>query len=69
MAARYVTRDGDTVDYIVWRHYGPRSGRATELVLDANPGLADLAVLAGGMMITLPDLPMPASTPVIRIWG
>ena len=45
---------GDTVDAVVWRHYGRTAG-LVERVLDANPGLADLGpVLPGGTLINLP---------------
>jgi len=69
--ARYVARDGDTVDWICWRHYADR-GRladgAVEAVLEANPGLADLGPrLAAGTVIRLPDLPVP-QLPTIRLW-
>lgn len=65
----YRTKDGDTVDYIVWRQYGNRPG-AVEAVLAANPGLADAGpVLAAGRTIDLPDLSAPAAERVIRIWG
>ncbi|MCG5240470.1 tail protein X [Azospirillum doebereinerae] len=69
MAARYVTRDGDTVDWIAWKHYGKADG-AMEAVLAANHGLADAGpVLAAGLTITLPDLPTPAVERLLRIWG
>lgn len=69
MAARYVTREGDTVDWIAWKHYGPVTG-AMEAVLDANRGLADAGpVLAAGLTIILPDLPTPAVQQLVRIWG
>lgn len=68
MAVRYFTRDGDTVDWIAWRHYGSKSPGATEAILAANPGLADAAILPPGLTITLPDLPAPAVQRVIRLW-
>jgi len=66
--AAYRTKDGDMLDAICFRHYGT-STRTTELVLDANPGLADLgARLASGVEIYLPDMkPEPAVAPV-RLW-
>lgn len=68
MAVQYRTRQGDTVDWICWHHYG-RQAVAVEAVLDANPGLAARGpVLPPGMIITLPDLPPPQTNPVVRIW-
>jgi phage tail protein X len=69
MSDRYVTRQGDVVDLICWRYYGQTTG-TTELVLDANPGLADRGpVLPAGIEILLPDAPRPETVPVIRIWS
>lgn len=66
---RYRTKDGDAVDAICWRHYGEQSG-AVEVVLEANPGLADIGpVLPAGIIIELPELP-PAvqELPTVRLW-
>jgi len=69
MTALYVTRNGDMVDYVAWKHYGSRTG-AVEAVLDANPGLADAGVvLPAGRTVTLPDLPAGTTQRVVRIWG
>ncbi len=69
MATQVRARQGDTVDLICWRHYG-RTGRVTEAVLDANPGLCELGtVLPHGQLVTLPDL--AESKPVaktIQLW-
>lgn len=69
MSNQYATRDGDSVDYICWKHYGQQSG-AVEAVYSANPGLADLgALLPAGIIIVLPELAKPAETVrVIRLW-
>lgn len=67
--ATYVTRDGDMLDWICWRHYG-RSAAAVEAVLEANPGLADLGpVYAAGLTITLPDPPPAAEVETVRLWS
>lgn len=69
MPALYVTKSGDMVDHVAWKHYGSRTG-AVEAVLDANPGLADAgAVLPAGRTIALPDLPAETTRRVVRIWG
>ncbi|WP_336810946.1 tail protein X [Bosea sp. MMO-172] len=55
----FVTRQGQTVDMVCWEHYR-RTADITEIVFDANPGLADLGpVLPMGTRILLPDLPVP----------
>lgn len=69
MAQTYRTSDGDTLDWICWKHYGQQSG-AVEAVLEANRGLAALGpVYQGGLEITLPDLVAVVTneTPV-RLW-
>jgi phage tail protein X len=69
MTTEYRTRQGDTLDYICWVHYGQQSG-AVEAVLLANPGLADLgAVLPPNTLVVLPALARPASeVQPIRLW-
>lgn len=71
MAETYITKQGDMVDEICWRYYAKgQQPLAVERVYGANRGLAKLgAVLAAGVAITLPDLPKPATTPILRIWG
>lgn len=65
---RYMTKDGDMLDAICWKHYGAES--AVVDVLEANPGLADHGpVLPAGVIITLPVLHAPATdTTHIRLW-
>ncbi|RPC12043.1 tail protein X [Neisseria meningitidis] len=53
----YVSKDGDTVSGIAYRHYGASSGNA-ERLLAANHGLcAHPALLPAGVEIRLPPLP------------
>jgi phage tail protein X len=70
MTTTYKTSQGDTLDYVCWKHYGQQSG-AVEAVLAANPGLADLGeVLPTDTSITLPELAQPATElQPIRLWG
>lgn len=70
MSATYRTAQGDTLDYICWKHYRQLKG-TVEVVLKANPGLADLgAVIPENTLIQLPDMPKPASeVQPIRLWG
>lgn len=66
---RYLTRDGDMLDWICRRHYG-RSDGTVEAVLVANPGLAERGpILPTGIELILPDLPPPAPKRILRIWG
>lgn len=68
--SEYITSDGDTIDYICWKHYGtPRNGMV-ETVMEANPGLANLGpVLGPGIRVTLPDISAPARTQLlIQLW-
>ncbi len=66
--AQFKTRDGDTLDWICWKHYGKQSG-AVEAVYEANPGLAKLGpVFSAGVVIELPELPEESKAEVIRLW-
>ncbi|KZN58801.1 tail protein X [Pseudoalteromonas luteoviolacea] len=64
----YVTRDGDCLDLICFRHYGRSSG-LVERVLEANYGLAELGpIYPENIEIFLPDLPKPKVRKEINIW-
>lgn len=67
---RYLTRQGQTVDLVCLAHYGKTAG-VTELVLDSNPGLADLGpVLPIGTAILLPDIPELETAPaLVSLWS
>lgn len=59
---------GDTLDVIVFRHYGSVAG-AFEFVLQANRHLANVGpVLPSGIEILLPPMPVQ-SRPIVRLWG
>lgn len=66
---RYRCQDGDMLDAICFSYYGYSSG-AVEMVLEANPGLADLgAVYSAGLEIDLPDLAQSAKdAETIKLW-
>ena len=67
MYSHYRTREGESLDWVCWRHYGQQSG-AVEAVLAVNPGLAEHGPkLPGGLLILLPDLPKRQKT-VVRLW-
>lgn len=70
MAVQYRCKDGETLDWICWRHYG-RQGGAVEAVLEENRvlKLADQGPhLPAGLVITLPDLPVVDDADVVRLW-
>lgn len=62
-------KQGDTIDVICQRYYG-RTSAVTELVLDSNPGLAELGpILPQGTMVELPDVaPPPQNNNMIQLW-
>lgn len=62
------TRDGDTLDLVLWRETG--STAALSAALEINPGLAAAGpVYPAGVTLRLPaDAPAAALAP-IRLWG
>lgn len=65
----YITKDGDTADYIAWKYYGNQDAGTVETLLDANKGLADRGpVLPAGLVINLPEIKTPATTQGIKLW-
>ncbi|SFC22090.1 P2-like prophage tail protein X [Bosea sp. CRIB-10] len=71
MARVKVTREGMTVDLIVFRHFGNPDTRLVELTYELNRGLADLGTIVPvGTEIDLPEAP-PSSPPrreTVRLW-
>lgn len=69
MATVYTTRQGEMIDAICTRFYGDESGYV-ENVLEANPGLAALAIpLPIDTTIVIPDLPRaPAERKIVSLW-
>ena len=68
-AVFYRSKEGETVDEIVWRHYGNTVAGALEIVLEANHGLADAGpVLPLGTRITLPEIETPKEAEAVRLW-
>lgn len=61
-------QQNDTIDALVWRHYGRTAG-IVEAVLLANPGLADQgAILQHGTTVTLPDITPPPQKRLVQLW-
>ena len=68
MSQRYRTKEGDVLDRVCWKHYGAHAG-AVEAVLEANTNLAEHGeVLPAGLEIVLPDLVLPETEKLIRLW-
>lgn len=67
MAVEYRAKAGDVLDDVCRRHYG-RNDMLTA-VLTANKGLAAIGpVMPAGLLITLPDAPIPVATATLRLW-
>lgn len=65
----YISKEGETVDFICWKYYGFTDRLTVEQVLNANPGLADNAIeLAAGISIVMPDLSAPAAVQGVKLW-
>jgi phage tail protein X len=65
---RYRTQSGDMLDAICHQYYTGRPG-ATEVVLEANPGLCELGpLLPEGVLIELPALPPPQAPGQVSLW-
>jgi phage tail protein X len=70
MPSIYTTIQGDTVDLACAKVYG-RTKVVTEMVLDANPGLAELGdILPFATRIVMPDMPKQVTArPLVSLWG
>lgn len=69
MTTIYITREGDTVDFIAWKFYGSTANQVVEAVYSANGGLADHGpVLPPGLEIILPVVVSPAKTQGVKLW-
>ncbi len=65
----YITKDGETLDYICWLTYGKTSG-VVEQVLTANRHLSEeSAVLTAGIKIELPEIETKSNQQKIKLWG
>jgi phage tail protein X len=72
MTAQYLSREGDTLDYIAWAQYGTVTPSILNAVLAANYGLADLGpVLPVGTVVALPEIDVAtdvATTGEVSLW-
>ena len=65
---KYRTSENDMLDWIAWKHYGKQSG-AVEAMLEANPGIADYGdKLPAGLVIILPEIQLPKTDKIIKLW-
>lgn len=70
MTTTYITKDGDSVDFVAWKFYGATTNQVVEAVLAANRGLADYGPkLPAGVIITLPEITAPAKAQGVKLWG
>lgn len=69
MPKTIIALQNDTVDAICWREYGRSSG-VVELVLSANPKIAEFGVfIPMGTQVTLPEIETPQQTKqTINLW-
>ncbi len=63
----YTTKEGDVLDWIIWRHYGTIS--ALEQVMKANPNITD-EKLSAGIEIKLPYIETVQKTDnEVKLWS
>ncbi len=63
----YITKEGDILDWIVWRHYGTTS--VLEKVMEANSNITD-EKLSAGIVIKLPYVEsIQKKNNEIRLWN
>lgn len=63
----YITKDGDVLDWIVWKHYGTMS--ALEQVMKSNPNVTE-EILSAGTVIKLPYIEVAQKTDnEVKLWS
>ncbi|MBS9531145.1 MULTISPECIES: tail protein X [unclassified Wolbachia] len=68
MTVHYIARENEMLDYICFKHYGYSSG-AVEIVLEANPGLAEYgSFLPAGLKIRLPRIQEQLKKSKLKVW-
>ncbi|MGP1084885.1 tail protein X [Serratia sp. CY58181] len=58
---------GDTLDLLCQRHYGTTQG-VTEIVLAANPGIAEQIFLTAGQVVELPEIKRSTQQETVQLW-
>ncbi|MSS68311.1 tail protein X [Xylella fastidiosa] len=66
----YLTRHGDTVDWLAWKYYARTDATIISAIYEANHGLAAWGpVLPEAIAITLPDpVATPRTIPGVTLW-
>ncbi len=68
-AVFYHSKEGESLDEIVWRHYSAETRGALETVLEANPGLAAKGpILPMATKVLLPSIDAPKEIESTRLW-
>ena len=63
----YIAKEGDVLDWIVWRHYGTIS--VLEKVMEANPNITD-EKLSAGTVVNLPYIEVTQKNiSEVRLWN
>jgi phage tail protein X len=62
----YVTKEGDILDWICWKHYGTTA--VLEQVLSVNPNLTE-EKLPAGIVVKLPYITSIKSKKEIKLWS
>ncbi|MHA1540283.1 MAG: tail protein X [Alphaproteobacteria bacterium] len=65
----YKTKDGDTLDYICWKHYGHTSGSVEAVLLENRHLEKHDAVLMAGIEIVLPEINTQKQEKTVRLWS
>nr|WP_252726588.1 tail protein X [Tritonibacter mobilis] len=69
-AVFYLSKEGETLDEIVWRHYDAGIRGAVEIVIEANRGIAALGpILPVGTRVLLPEIEEPKKAESLRLWN
>uniref|UniRef100_A0AAU7YKX1 Tail protein X n=1 Tax=Wolbachia endosymbiont of Oeneis ivallda TaxID=3171168 RepID=A0AAU7YKX1_9RICK len=55
------------LDLICWNYYG-FSSEAVEIVLRANPGLAEYELLPAGLTVKLPVIQKAIQKQIVKLW-
>ncbi|NGZ20103.1 MULTISPECIES: tail protein X [unclassified Wolbachia] len=68
MTIYYLTKEGEMLDLICWKHYGYSSGAVEEVLLE-NPGLAEYgSFLPARLKIKLPTIQKTIQKSKLKVW-
>ena len=66
---RVIAQAGDTLEGLIWRHYGRSDDDLLQMTIQANPHLLGNPLLQAGDRVSLPDLPEKQVEQSVRLWG